>query len=52
MSKLLILGAGGLGQHGGGSGAQPQGSWDRIAFLDDAVRGADVAGKCVDYTSL
>ncbi|MFR1786244.1 MAG: hypothetical protein ACLSWY_09865 [Ruthenibacterium lactatiformans] len=50
MSKLLILGAGGLARWWG-SGAR-RGNWDGVAFLDDAVRGADVAGKCMDYTSL
>lgn len=51
MSKLLILGAGGLGQMVG-EVARAAGNWDGVAFLDDAVRGADVAGKCMDYTSL
>ena len=51
MSKLLILGAGGLGQMVG-EVARAAGNWDGVAFLDDAVRGSDVAGKCMDYTSL
>ena len=41
MSKLLILGAGGLGQMVG-EVARAAGNWDGVAFLDDAVRGADV----------
>ena len=44
MSKLLILGAGGLGQMVG-EVARAAGNWDGVAFLDDAVSGADVAGK-------
>ena len=44
MSKLLILGAGGLGQMVG-EVARAAGNWDGVAFLDDAVRGADVAGS-------
>lgn len=35
-----------------GEVARAAGNWDGVAFLDDAVRGADVAGKCMDYTSL
>ena len=51
MSKLLILGAGGLGRMVG-EVAAVQGCWDHIAFLDDAVHGPNVAGRCVDYLAL
>lgn len=51
MSKLLILGAGGLGRMVG-EVAAAQGCWDHIAFLDDAVHGPNVAGRCVDYLAL
>ena len=40
MSDLLILGKGGLGRMTG-EVAKATGRWERIVFLDDAVRGAD-----------
>ena len=51
MSKLLILGAGGLGRMVG-EVAAAQGCWDQIAFLDDAVHSSAVVGRCTDYLSL
>lgn len=51
MAKLLILGAGGLGQMVG-EVAHATGNWEEIAFLDDAVRGEKIAGKCMDYPRL
>ncbi len=51
MANLLIIGAGGLGRMVG-EVAQSTGEYQAIAFLDDAVRGADIAGKCVDYKGL
>ncbi len=51
MSDLLILGKGGLGRMTG-EVAKATGRWERIVFLDDAVRGADVVGKCADYDTL
>lgn len=50
MPSLLILGAGGFGQMvketAGMLGYAP------VMFLDDAAKGADVAGKCCDYHAL
>lgn len=47
MKSLLILGAGGFGhmiqEMAGILG------YERAVFLDDAVKGADVVGKCCDY---
>ena len=51
MSKLLIVGAGGLGRMIG-EVAEAQGCFEKIDFLDDAVRGEHVVGKCADYTVL
>ncbi len=51
MSKLLILGMGGLGRMVG-EVAAGLGRWEEIAFLDDAVRDAQIVGKCMDYTVL
>ena len=51
MSKLLIIGAGGLGRMIG-EVAEAQGCFEKIDFLDDAVRGEHVVGKCADYTVL
>ena len=51
MSKLLILGLGGLGRMVG-EVADSLGCWEEIAFLDDAVRGERVVGKCMDCTAL
>ena len=51
MKKLLILGAGGLGRMVGEVAADT-GLYEKISFLDDAVREEDVIGKCVDYTAL
>ncbi|MEF9969710.1 MAG: phosphotransferase [Ruthenibacterium sp.] len=49
--KLLILGAGGLGRMIGEVAADT-GEYTTISFLDDALREADIVGKCVDYTAL
>lgn len=47
MKSLLILGAGGFGhmiqEMAGILG------YEKAVFLDDAVKGADVVGKCCDY---
>ncbi len=47
MKRLLILGAGGFGhmiqEMAGLLG------YEEAVFLDDAVKGADVVGKCCDY---
>ena len=51
MSTLLILGAGGLGQMIGEVAAATR-RWDHIAFLDDAVHGPAVVGRCGDYILL
>ena len=51
MSKLLIMGLGGLGRMVGEVAAQ-LGRWEEIAFLDDAVHDAHIVGKCMDYTLL
>lgn len=47
MKRLLIIGAGGFG-HMIQEMAQLLG-YEDIAFLDDAVKGNDVIGKCCDY---
>ncbi len=49
MANLLILGAGGLGQMVG-EVARATGNWDKVSYLDDAVRGRDVVGTLTDYT--
>ena len=51
MSELLIVGCGGLGRMVG-EVALATGKWSGVRFLDDAVRGEAVVGKCVDYTEL
>ena len=51
MSELLIVGCGGLGRMVG-EVALATGKWSGVRFLDDAVRGDAVVGKCVDYTEL
>ena len=51
MSKLLILGMGGLGRMVGEMAAGLR-RWEEIAFLDDAVRDGQVVGRCMDYTVL
>ncbi|MEG0304450.1 MAG: phosphotransferase [Oscillospiraceae bacterium] len=51
MNNLLIIGAGGLGIMVG-EVAESLGRFDKISFLDDAVRDARVVGKCVDYKIL
>lgn len=51
MSKLLILGLGGLGRMVG-EVAAGLGRWEEIAFLDDAVHDAQIVGRCMDYTVL
>lgn len=47
MKHLLILGAGGFG-HMIQETAKLIG-YEQVVFLDDAVKGADVIGKCCDY---
>lgn len=49
MSRLLILGAGGLGRMVGEVACT---QWDEIAFLDDAERGENIIGRCTDYKAL
>ncbi len=51
MAKLLILGAGGLGQMVG-EVAQAAGLWDEVSFLDDAARAENIVGKCMDFTTM
>ena len=51
METLLVLGAGGLGRVVGEI-ALETGLYDRTVYLDDAVRGGEVIGKCGDYRSL
>ena len=51
MADLLIVGAGGLGRMIG-EVAAAQSAWEHIAFLDDAVHGPAVVGRCADYTAL
>ena len=48
MSNLLILGAGGFG-HMVYECARQSGTYEEIAFLDDAAKDSRVIGKCVDY---
>ena len=48
MKSLLILGAGGFGQMVKET-AELLG-YEKVMFLDDAAKGADVIGKCCDYT--
>ena len=51
VKRLLILGAGGFG-HMIQETARLLG-YEEVVFLDDAVKGADVIGKCpVSYTHL
>lgn len=50
MTQLLIIGKGGLGRMVGEAAAAA--GWQDIAYLDDAVRGPDVAGCCADYDTL
>ena len=45
------MGCGGLGRMVG-EVALATGKWSGVRFLDDAVRGDAVVGKCVDYTEL
>ena len=47
MKKLLIIGAGGFGHMIKETAAEL--GYEEIVFLDDAVKGADVIGKCCDY---
>ena len=47
VKRLLILGAGGFG-HMIQETARLLG-YEEVVFLDDAVKGADVIGKCCDY---
>lgn len=49
MKSLLILGAGGFG-HMIQETARLLG-YEKAVFLDDAVKGSDVVGKCCDYES-
>ncbi len=49
MEKLLILGAGGFGQVVAEVAAE---LGYEVSFLDDAVRGNRVIGRCMDYESL
>ena len=51
MATLLILGAGGLGQMIG-EVAAATGRWEKAVFLDDAVHGPDIVGRCGDYLLL
>lgn len=51
MEDLLIVGKGGLGRMVG-EVARESGAWNKIVFLDDAVRGPDVVGNCADYDTL
>ncbi|MEG0339687.1 MAG: mucin-desulfating sulfatase, partial [Oscillospiraceae bacterium] len=51
MSKLLIVGAGGLGCVVG-EVARELARYEAVDFLDDAVRADNIVGKCVDYTAL
>ena len=51
METLLILGAGGFG-HVVGELAVELGAFQGVAYLDDAVRGANIVGKCGDYSEL
>ena len=48
VKRLLILGAGGFG-HMIQETARLLG-YEEVVFLDDAVKGADVIGKCCGYT--
>ena len=48
MADLLILGAGGFGQLLRETALELR-QWERIAFLDDAIKREGVLGKCVDY---
>ena len=47
MESLLILGAGGFGQMVKETALML--GYRPVVFLDDAAKGADVAGKCCDY---
>ena len=47
MRKLLIIGAGGFGQMIKETATEL--GYEEVVFLDDAVKGADVIGKCCDY---
>ena len=49
MEKLLVLGAGGFG-HVVAEIAADLGY--EVSFLDDAARGRDVIGRCMDYEAL
>ena len=51
MENLLILGAGGLGRMVGEVAAATR-HYNKISFLDDAVRENGVVGNCADYTEL
>ena len=46
MRKLLIIGAGGFGQMIKETATEL--GYEEVVFLDDAVKGADVIGKCCD----
>lgn len=46
MNSLLILGAGGYGRSVA-EAARAMGGFDRIAFLDDRLKGEDILGRCV-----
>lgn len=48
MSNLLILGAGGFGQLLSETAMELR-QWEKIAFLDDAIKRDKIIGKCVDY---
>ena len=48
MKNLLILGAGGYGKTVADVAAQL--GYARIAFLDDGQTGADILGKCKDFS--
>ena len=47
MRKLLIIGAGGFGQMIKETAVEL--GYEEVVFLDDAVKGTDVIGKCCDY---
>lgn len=47
MRKLLIIGAGGFGQMIKETATEL--GYEEVVFLDDAVKGTDVIGKCCDY---
>ena len=51
MNTLLILGAGGFGRVVGELAVEA-GVCGSVVYLDDAVRGANVIGKCGDYFEL